>query len=210
MKIFNLIVIIILFSIFYFLLSTSVSAQAQPPATYILPPLPPGQGLNTTTLAGLLVQLANFLIGAGIVIAIIVIVWSGIMYLKAGDKEANITKAKGWFRNGIIGAFIILAVGVIILTIYNIVVTGSFFGGSGTPGGPGIPGGPGQGGPGSSCLNNSQCLSGTVCDTVSGICVRNNGNLEGEICKGDGDCAYWLRCKSSGVFGTGQKTCQQP
>ena len=177
--------------------------------TYTLPPLPQGQGLSTPILNSILINLANFLIGAGIILAIITIVISGIMYFWAkSDTEAK--SAKGWFRNGIIGAFIILGVGVIILTIYNIVVTGSFFGG-GLPGGSG-PGSGGytSGGPGSPCINNSQCVSGTSCDIVSGICDRNNGNLEDEICKGDNDCTYWLRCKPSGTFGTGQKTCQQP
>ncbi|MBI2003553.1 MAG: hypothetical protein HYS78_01035 [Parcubacteria group bacterium] len=108
----------------------SILAQVASPG-YNLPPLPrgfgqSGQGLSSGIIQGLLIQLANFLIGAGIVIAIIVIVWSGIMYLKAGDKEADITKAKGWFKNGLIGAFIILGVGVIIWTVYGI-VTGQFF-----------------------------------------------------------------------------------
>ena len=88
--------------------------------SYSLPPLPPGTGLTTPRVLGLLIQFANFLIAAGIILAIITIVVSGIMYLKAGGTEANITKAKGWFKNGLIGAFIILAVGVIILTIYNL------------------------------------------------------------------------------------------
>lgn len=90
-------------------------------------PILPGKPLYESTILGILYNLANFLILVGIVLAIIVIVWSGIMYLKSGsDTEAK--KAKGWFRNGIIGAFIILAVGVIILTIYSIVVDRTFFG----------------------------------------------------------------------------------
>src|SRR3989344_177707 len=110
-----------------------IFAQAPTP-TYTVPPLPPGTGLTAKgIIEKILIPFANFLIGAGIILAIIAIVVSGVMYLKAGGTEANITKAKTWFKNGIIGAFIILAVGVIILTIYNIVVTGNFFSGSPLP-----------------------------------------------------------------------------
>src|SRR3989344_9345991 len=101
-------------------------SQAQP--GYTLPQLPQGVSLSAPfIMTRILIPIANFLIAAGIILAIITIVVSGIMYLKSGsDTEAK--SAKGWFKNGIIGAFIILAVGVIILTIYNIVVTGTFFG----------------------------------------------------------------------------------
>ncbi|MEK7579798.1 MAG: hypothetical protein AAB469_01230 [Patescibacteria group bacterium] len=92
-----------------------------------LPSLP-GQPLTSIGILGILTFLANFLIAAGIILAIIVIVWSGVMYLKSGSNEKAVDKAKGWFKNGIIGAFIILAVGVIILTLYNIIVTRTFFG----------------------------------------------------------------------------------
>ena len=87
--------------------------------------LPPGEPLTYTRLTNLLDATARFLYTAGITLAVITLVVSGIMYFMAGsDTEAK--KAKGWFRNGIIGAFIILAIGVIIKTI-QIVVGGSFF-----------------------------------------------------------------------------------
>lgn len=138
-------------------------SQAQP--TYTVPPLPSGTGLTTGVITGLLIQFANFLIAAGIILAIITIVVSGIMYLKAGAADpAKLTKAKGWFRNGIIGAFIILAVGVIILTIYNIVVTRTFFGGQAPapapqPTAPGLPWG-------SPCNTDNECQTGLVCKPI--------------------------------------------
>ncbi|TSC91293.1 MAG: hypothetical protein G01um10142_21 [Parcubacteria group bacterium Gr01-1014_2] len=123
---------------------------------YTVPQLPPGPTLTQGGLLDILNSIANFLIAAGIILAIITIVISGIMYFWAkSDTEAK--SAKGWFRNGITGAFIILAVGVIILTIYNIVVTGSFFGGSG------IPGNPILGGPGSLCNQDTNCQFGLEC-----------------------------------------------
>ena len=164
---------------------TGGQTGTQTAPSYTVPPLPAGQGLSAEGIKGLLIQFANFLIGAGVVIAIIVIVWSGIMYFRAGsDTEAK--KAKGWFRNGIIGAFIILAVGVIILTIYNIVVNQSFFGGPGVPGQPTLP-------------------SESTPTLPSGPILGGPGNL----CLTDRDCKLGLECKA-GLFGRGRKTCKQP
>ena len=198
---------LVLFS--FFLIFNLVSAQAQPPG-YNLPPLPGGTGLTQGEIQGLLVRFANFLIAAGVILAIITIVISGIMYFKAGsDKEAK--SAKGWFWNGVIGAIIILAVGVIILTIYNIVVNRSFFGGPGVLPGPG----PGTGGtvttglpPGSGCQNDSQCALGVICNAQTNICRRLTGNIQGEGCGNNFDCASGLECRG-GLFGR-NKTCQNP
>ncbi|MBI2003554.1 MAG: hypothetical protein HYS78_01040 [Parcubacteria group bacterium] len=88
--------------------------------------LPPGEPVTYASLTELLDNTAKFLYGAGVTLAVITLAISGIMYLKAGDKEADITKAKGWFKNGIIGVFIILAIGVIINTI-KLIVEGGFF-----------------------------------------------------------------------------------
>lgn len=114
----------------YSLLFTFVFAQAQPPG-YNLPPLPTagpfGTGLTAIKIMDfILIPLTNFLIAAGIILAIITIVVAGVMYLKAGGNPDSVKKAQAWFKNGLIGAFIILGVGVIIWTVYGI-VTGQFF-----------------------------------------------------------------------------------
>lgn len=89
--------------------------------------LPPGQPWTLARVMNeVLTPVANFLIAAGVIGAIITIVISGIMYFRAGSTDTEITKAKTWFRNGVTGALIILAVGVIINTI-ALVVTGVFF-----------------------------------------------------------------------------------
>ncbi len=189
---------LILFSTFYFLNYGSVFAQP----SYTIPGLPPGPTLSQGGILGILISFANFLIAAGVILAIIAIVVSGIMYFTAGsDTEAK--KAKGWFRNGIIGAFIILGVGVIIWTIYNIVVTGSFFGGA--PGA-GFPGGVKVG---NSCTGDAQCSPPeSFCNAATEICRRTGGNLAGENCKAPIDCATGLICKGGGPFGIGQEICQ--
>lgn len=182
-------------------ISAALGNQQQ--SGYSLPPLPPGQGLTTSGLLGTFTKLANFLIAAGVILAIITIVISGIMYFWAGS-DAEAKNAKGWFKNGLIGAIIILGVGVIINTV-ALVVSGGFFG---TGGGGG--GGGGGGSPGSPCVTSGDCNIGTTCNLSTGICIRVGGNVEGESCKDDSDCKSGLICKKTGIFGTGPKQCKNP
>lgn len=87
--------------------------------------LPPGNPITYQRLTSLLDNTAKFLYMAGITLGVITLIVSGIMYFAAGS-DTKAEKAKGWFRNGVIGAFIILAVGVIIKTI-QVIVEGRFF-----------------------------------------------------------------------------------
>ena len=54
------------------------------------------------------------------------IVWSGITYMYAGADATKVTAAQGRFKSAVIGAAIVLGVGVIIQTIAGI-VTRDFF-----------------------------------------------------------------------------------
>lgn len=170
--------------------------------------LPPGQPLTLPRIyKEFLEPLANFLIAAGVILAIIALVVAGIMYFRT-PSEVQAKLAKAWFKNGLIGAVIILGVGVIINTV-ALVVTGGFFGfrpGGGGGGG----GGPGPGAPGATCVTNNDCGSGTTCSPSTGICVRPEGNVEGEPCKNTFDCRLGLECKRTGIFGTGPKQCKNP
>lgn len=65
----------------------------------------------------ILQSIAGFLIIAGGILAGIAILVSGIMYMSAGSDSTRLTTAKAWFKNGIIGALILFAVGLIINTI---------------------------------------------------------------------------------------------
>src|SRR3989344_3129443 len=87
----------------------------------VTPPPVVGRGLTLAGLGSLIAIVGSFLTNIGVLLAIIAVIVSGIMYMKAGDKEANITKAKSWFKNVLIGALIVLGVGVIINTIANVV-----------------------------------------------------------------------------------------
>ncbi len=94
-----------------------------------LPTVPVGTGSNAVTLSeieGRITQIAQFLIIVGVVLAVIFIIWGGIAYMFAGGAEEKTTAAKERIKNGIIGAAVVLAVGVILQTVAGLIAR-SFF-----------------------------------------------------------------------------------
>ena len=71
-------------------------------------------------------QIAQFLIIIGVVLAVIFIIWGGIAYMFAGGDETKTGAAKSRIFNGIIGAAVVLAVGVILQTVAGLIAR-SFF-----------------------------------------------------------------------------------
>lgn len=71
-------------------------------------------------------QIAQFLIIVSVIIAVIFIIWGGIMYMAARGDEEKAGTAKTTIYNGIIGALVVLGVGVILQTLAG-VISRSFF-----------------------------------------------------------------------------------
>ena len=90
--------------------------------------LPEGDPWDAGRISDLLHFIANWLIGIGVVGAVICFVLAGIMYFTAGFNAKGVEKGKELFKNAIWGTLIILAVGVIINTI-AVIVKGEFFSG---------------------------------------------------------------------------------
>ncbi len=86
-----------------------------------------GAPVTLTEVQGLIEGAARFLIVISIVIAVIFIVYGGIRWIAAGHNDENVEKAKKIVWNGILGALVVLAVGVVLQTLAGI-VTRSFFG----------------------------------------------------------------------------------
>lgn len=87
-------------------------------------PLPPGvsgaRSVTTSSLTNLLNQASQFLITIAVIIAVIMIVWGGIVWMTRGSESG-----KKFITNGIIGVAIVLGVGVILATVSRIVGTQS-------------------------------------------------------------------------------------
>ena len=86
-----------------------------------------GQPITLTDVQGIIETIARFLILISVVIAVIFIVWGGIAYMSAGDDSARSGAAKSRIVNGIIGALVVLAVGLILQTLASLVNWTSFF-----------------------------------------------------------------------------------
>ena len=96
-----------------------VLAMAQLP----IPTNPVGTatGLTLSEIEQRIVDIAQFFIVISVIVAVIFIIWGGIKYVMAGDDAAKAGSAKTTILNGIIGALVILAVGIIMQTLANVV-----------------------------------------------------------------------------------------
>src|SRR3989344_4885838 len=110
----------ILFIVFLFL------AIAHTGWAYQMAYFPPGDPITIDEVDSLIGRVAQFLVVTSVLIAVIMIVWSGITYMAAGANATKVTEAQTRLKNAIIGAAIVLGVGVIIQTIAGIVTRGFF------------------------------------------------------------------------------------
>ena len=83
---------------------------------------PSGPTLTLARIEELMRRVGTWLIMIAIIIAVIMIVWGGISYMVTGSDDA-----KKRIFNGIIGAAVVLAVGLILRTLAS-VLTQTFFG----------------------------------------------------------------------------------
>lgn len=79
-----------------------------------------GQPVSLSEVEDIIRLVARFAIVVSMVIAVIFIVWGGIRYMAAGGDDGKVKIAKATIINGIIGAAVVLAVGVILNTIAGI------------------------------------------------------------------------------------------
>lgn len=86
-----------------------------------------GQALTLLDVQGVIETIARFLILVSVIVAVIFIVWGGMMYMMAGDDTTKSGAAKSRIVNGIIGALVVLAVGLILQTLATVVNWRVFF-----------------------------------------------------------------------------------
>lgn len=115
-------------------LKTWVRRLAVPAALVSLPilafadvTLPAGTGFTLTKIQQIIETVANWLIIIGVVIAVIFIIWGGIKYMTARGDAKKAEEARSAIVHGVIGAVVVLGVGVILRTAAAL-VTRTFFG----------------------------------------------------------------------------------
>lgn len=80
-----------------------------------------GQAITLQEIQDIIERIAGFLIVIGVILAVIFIIWGGIRYMAAGGDAAKAGAAKTMIFNGIIGAAVVLGVGVILQTVAGLV-----------------------------------------------------------------------------------------
>ncbi len=195
-----------------------------PPASSSTPPPAgtPGQSvnyqfnipnpINTNDFIGLITAISKWIVAIAIPIAVIAIVYAGILWLTAGAYPKNVEEAKKVLKYALIGLAIIIIGRGFITLIESIINLG---GDSGTPtttqstpppssslpstlptssSNPSSTSTPSPGKPvGSRCVDFEDCVSPLLCSTTS-ICRRPAGSLIGDPCKATSDCRADLTC----------------
>ena len=87
-----------------------------------------GTGITLQEVQDRIDQIANFLIVVSIIIAVAFIVWGAIVWMSAGGNEDRVKSGKAFVVNGIIGAAVVFAIGVILSTLQGVIAR-TFFGG---------------------------------------------------------------------------------
>jgi hypothetical protein len=98
------------------LLPLAVFAQLSPPT----PPIS-GTAFTLAEAQTIINRIAQFLIAISLIIAVIFIIWGGIRYMAAGADAAKAAAARQIIFNGIIGALVVLAIGVILQTLSGVI-----------------------------------------------------------------------------------------
>ena len=92
-----------------------------------LPSPPAGTAWTIDRIEALITRIGNFMIFVGVIIAVIFIIYGGIKYMSARGDPKKAEEARSAIINGIIGAAIVLGVGVILNTAAGL-IAGTFFG----------------------------------------------------------------------------------
>lgn len=104
-----------------------VAMAAMPLLVLAVVAIPTGLAWDLARVEDLIDTIATFFITFGVIIAVIFIIYGGIRYMTAGGDPTAQGKAKTAIWNGIIGAAIVIGVGVILRTVSG-VIAGTFFG----------------------------------------------------------------------------------
>lgn len=108
-------------------LAVPVALISLPILTFAAVNLPTGTELTLTKIEQLIETVADWLMIIGVVIAVIMIIWGGLKYMTARGDPAKAKEATSSIWHGVIGAAVVLGVGVILRTTAAL-VTRTFFG----------------------------------------------------------------------------------
>ena len=80
-----------------------------------------GSPITGGTITTIITQIADWLVGIALVIALIMIVWGGVMWMWSRGDDTKAQDARKIILNGILVSAVVLAIGLILSTIQKIV-----------------------------------------------------------------------------------------
>ena len=92
------------------------------------PEIPPGDALSLGEISFRIIQVVDFIVITSGIVVTVFIIYAGIRWAIAGSDTTKVEGAKQSLYAGIIGAAIVLGVGVIVNTV-EAIITRRFFGG---------------------------------------------------------------------------------
>ena len=107
-----------------------LSLIAAPQALAIQNGFAPGnvpEGLTESTdLAGILMNITNYILGFITIIAVLMLIWGGIQYLTAAGDEGQVDAAKKTITYAIIGLVVVGISYAIVVVVVNTLIQGTF------------------------------------------------------------------------------------
>ncbi len=81
---------------------------------------------ESTDLAGILMNITNYILGFITIVAVLMLIWGGIQYLTAAGDEAMVESAKHTITYAIIGLVIVGISYAVVVVVVNTLIQGTF------------------------------------------------------------------------------------
>lgn len=86
----------------------------------------PPAGIQNTSLAGIVMNITNYVLGFITIVAVLMLIWGGIQYLTAAGDEAGVEGAKKTITFAIIGLVVVGIAYAIVSVVVNVFIGGQF------------------------------------------------------------------------------------
>ncbi len=86
----------------------------------------PPAGIQNTSLAGLVMNITNYVLGFITIVAVLMLIWGGVQYLTAAGDEAAVEGAKHTITYAIIGLIVVGLAYAIVTVVVDVFIRGQF------------------------------------------------------------------------------------
>lgn len=86
----------------------------------------PPAGIGNVSLAGIVINITNWVLGFVTLIAVLMLIWGGIQYLTSGGDEGAVASAKNTITYAILGLVIVGIAYAVVAVVVNVFIQGNF------------------------------------------------------------------------------------